>query len=807
MKMKSKKHAKSLKPLRDNGKKSRLPISSDKKKSLRLNLLPKNGIICVAVKSSDGAFKQHWANTRSEAINCITKYNVNGNQVYMSQASFKDDTKRSQTNAQYLRNFFCDIDCGMKDNGEMKAYPSQKAGNKALKKFCKQTKLPAPAVVNSGTGLYAHWPMTTDVPVSTWVEVAKNLKKLVEFYEPGLDADSLIADSARILRPVGSTHRKDQNNPKKVVLLKDCAPIDFKRFKRKIDAAITALPSNLALKEPNITSVSQDTLTQNCSAVVVADNCAVIGNIRDTKGNVAEPLWYAAIGLLRHCKESPAIIHEWSSGHPSYDVGETDRKIEQHSMPPTTCEYFSKFCKDLCQKCPNWEKIKSPILLGISSADQTPQFVLDMNKDHFVSRYASKTVVCRETIDSSLNRQILMMTSFTHFRNFYSNRSVQIQTSKNHSASAPLGDAWLKHEDRRQYEDIQMLPEGNKEGVYNLWRGYSVKAGEGSWKLMRKHIFNVICNGDKKLNRYVLRWLARMIQQPWLPGEVALVLKGNKGVGKGKFVEPFCKLLGQHAMQIFNGKHLTGTFNAHLEDCILLYVDEAYWAGDKSAEGVLKGAITEPILPIERKGFDLRTVRNMLHIIMASNNDWVVPASMDERRYCVLHVSDKHIQDHEYFAAIDEELKHGGLESMLHHLQSLDISEFEVRAVPKTAELIRQKLQSLDPLQEWWFQKLCDGELLPQCGWELVPSNELFDDFINSAQKIGRNIKGYSNTSFGMNISKLLPRNWPKKMYRKSSGSAGRANHYEFPSLKHCRKYFEEKLGVDGLKWDSMSVI
>ena len=43
--------------------------------------------------------------------------------------------------------------------------------------------------------------------------------------------------------------------------------------------------------------------------------------------------------------------------------------------------------------------------------------------------------------------------------------------------------------------------------------------------------------------------------------------------------------------------------------------------------------ITEPTLAIERKGQDTETVPNMLHILMASNNQWIVPAGLDERRF------------------------------------------------------------------------------------------------------------------------------------------------------------------------------
>jgi hypothetical protein len=57
---------------------------------------------------------------------------------------------------------------------------------------------------------------------------------------------------------------------------------------------------------------------------------------------------------------------------------------------------------------------------------------------------------------------------------------------------------------------------------------------------------------------------------------------------------------------------------------------------------------------------------------MTSNEDWVVPAGMNERRFCVLDVDPRCEQNYEYFREIDEELAHGGLEYLLADLLAFD---------------------------------------------------------------------------------------------------------------------------------------
>ena len=42
-----------------------------------------------------------------------------------------------------------------------------------------------------------------------------------------------------------------------------------------------------------------------------------------------------------------------------------------------------------------------------------------------------------------------------------------------------------------------------------------------------------------------------------------------------------------------------------MRDKLVVYADEAFWAGDKKAEGVLKAMITEDTIQIEMKGKDV----------------------------------------------------------------------------------------------------------------------------------------------------------------------------------------------------------
>ena len=99
----------------------------------------------------------------------------------------------------------------------------------------------------------------------------------------------------------------------------------------------------------------------------------------------------------------------------------------------------------------------------------------------------------------------------------------------------------------------------------------------------------------------------------------------------------------------------------------------------------------------------------MLHLLMASNANWVIPASHDERRYLMLDVTTDKRGDLAYFAELDRQMQQGGLAAMLHDLLQLDLGDFHPRAVPATPELAEQKVHSLDTLHRWWMAVLDRG--------------------------------------------------------------------------------------------------
>ena len=219
----------------------------------------------------------------------------------------------------------------------------------------------------------------------------------------------------------------------------------------------------------------------------------------------------------------------------------------------------------------------------------------------------------------------------------------------------PLATHWMHHPQRRQYEGMIFAPGRDVPNHYNLWRGSAVVPRPGDCSRILAHLRDNVCCGNEELGKWVVGWFANIFQHPEQKMGTSLMLRGKMGIGKTKVGEVFGSLLGTHYVTVSDPRYVTGRFNSHLLSCLLLHCDEAFWAGDRAAEGKLKDLITGQDHLIEFKGKEPIKVRNYVRLLVTGNPDWLVPAGLEERRFAVLDVGEGHIQDTAYFAGIDEQ--------------------------------------------------------------------------------------------------------------------------------------------------------
>ena len=224
-----------------------------------------------------------------------------------------------------------------------------------------------------------------------------------------------------------------------------------------------------------------------------------------------------------------------------------------------------------------------------------------------------------------------------------------------------------------------------------------------------------VARGDEETYLWIVGWWAQILQQPTVKMETALVLRGPQGTGKTKIGQVMGSLIGDdHYLLVASPRYITGQFNSHMASLLLLHADEAFWAGDKKSEGTLKDLVTGHYHMLEFKNVDPIRVKNYIRLFVTGNPDWLIPAGFKERRWAVFDMGEDHMQDHAYFAAIDHEMNNGGREALLHYLLNFDLSQVNLRSIPKTAALLDQQIESLTPEQAWWLDTLMSGVLPPR---------------------------------------------------------------------------------------------
>jgi hypothetical protein len=342
-----------------------------------------------------------WHRDVEALARAAVKLDQEGKAVYHCNASFIE-RKRQGTAVAKVRTLWVDLDAG-----PGKPYASTAEAGLALATFVRKTGLPRPCIVSSGGGIHAYFVLDQDLDPDHWRTLSYVLKSL--FQAEGLHADEgCTGDIVRVLRPPGTHNRKifgpdgkkiaDVGGPSRPVESVNI-PYDIV----SVNTLITILGIDLGLNARKGTTVPgfvpADTRDYPRTSEVlgpvpsylrdaprtvaaklnvygrhdasdperITAACGQVSLLRDTRGNLPEPQWYAVSGVLGHCGEpGRTLFHQFSSGDPRYSHEDTERKLDQavRAAGPTTCARFESLNAAPCLACPHRGQLTSPIELG-----------------------------------------------------------------------------------------------------------------------------------------------------------------------------------------------------------------------------------------------------------------------------------------------------------------------------------------------------------------------------------------------------------------------------------------------------------
>jgi RecA-family ATPase len=104
----------------------------------------------------------------------------------------------------------------------------------------------------------------------------------------------------------------------------------------------------------------------------IAEGCAQLRELRDNAANQGRDSWWSCLGVLAHCQDGDRFAHAWSKKYAEYTFAETQSELDgwrNNAEGATRCETFDRKNPGICNQCPHWEKINSPISLGMRSPE------------------------------------------------------------------------------------------------------------------------------------------------------------------------------------------------------------------------------------------------------------------------------------------------------------------------------------------------------------------------------------------------------------------------------------------------------
>ena len=353
--------------------------------------------------------------------------------------------------------------------------------------------------------------------------------------------------------------------------------------------------------------------------------------------------------------------------------------------------------------------------------------------------------------------------------------------------------------------------------VFNLFRGLtisredaaaSVPQGHNIIDLVKAfidHITDIWYHGDGKPAKFLLQWMASIVQRPWVKMPLIPAIKGGQGAGKSIVITHFLtSILGaEHVLHCVDADSILGNFQPEkLKTNLLTFLDECTFSGDKRQASKLKALISEKTRRWEAKFLNPMEIPNYSNHFAASNLDTMASVEHDDRRGFMsecdsIYSGPQTPESRAYFKnllAVD--VKH-----LAHYLYTLDLSDFVPESPPSTSYMRFQKKINFNSATDWIETQLRDVDASSLYNNENQPvvlhKNALYTQYKQeyAAERYTHPLKV---SAFWKTVLAIVPE---MHTSRQKHGSS-RVRVIQFPSLDDARKSFISYVRESTWDWD-----
>lgn len=189
--------------------------------------------------------------------------------------------------------------------------------------------------------------------------------------------------------------------------------------------------------------------------------------------------------------------------------------------------------------------------------------------------------------------------------------------------------------------------------VVNQWGGFettpeSTADGrvptEDDVKPFVDYIRNTVARGREDLYKWILAWVADILQEPHIKKGTCLVLVGKPGAGKSSLGDIIRMIIGdRHTAQTNDLENVTAKHNTQYVNKLFIQCDEATNSRQRATTAKLKSLITDRTQKVEPKNVDSYEVQALARFMATSNEikDAVhLPDGLSDRRFTIAHVDE-----------------------------------------------------------------------------------------------------------------------------------------------------------------------
>ncbi len=261
----------------------------------------------------------------------------------------------------------------------------------------------------------------------------------------------------------------------------------------------------------------------------------------------------------------------------------------------------------------------------------------------------------------------LILRNKSDFSNVYENKhyeKIYYDCDSKKVKKHALIKEWLKDETLLTYDSIDFLPmQQTPEKVYNTFKNYAganlpqTKKIDITKTKIYEHINN-LCNNNKDVVDYFIKFLARKLQQPYKLTNTCLIFRSSEGCGKDTFFNWFGNsILGRNYYLNEDKINLIfGRFNSCIENKILVIINETCGKDTMEMMSSIKNAITRNVNSIEIKGLSPYDNTNNIGYICLTNNKNSMRIDSEDRRFCAIECNNSIANNHDYFTKLHVEM-------------------------------------------------------------------------------------------------------------------------------------------------------